>query len=192
MHDFDVLLDLISQNKSIGVGLGLSKHDGFARATVANQNIGKGRKSVLVGATDCQVLHFLGSLILKLEGKINDSRVLLHVVIGDRTDPPWDSGRKEAYLQVIFALTFDKAQNFLDVLFETKFEHLICLIENHSFNVAEINVSTIQVVQNATSCPHKDLTTTFQLLSLLLHRDTTVDSGTRVLHRIVLNLGENL
>jgi hypothetical protein len=42
VHDFDVLLDFISQNKSIGISLGLSKHDGFTCATVANQNISKG------------------------------------------------------------------------------------------------------------------------------------------------------
>jgi hypothetical protein len=43
VHDFDILLDLISQNQSIGIGLGLSKHDSFTRATVAYQDISEGR-----------------------------------------------------------------------------------------------------------------------------------------------------
>lgn len=42
VHHFDVLLDFVSQNKSVRVSLGLSEHDSFACATVANEDVSEG------------------------------------------------------------------------------------------------------------------------------------------------------
>lgn len=94
-------------------------------------------------------------------------------------------------MQIISALTFDKAQDLLDVLFETKFEHLIGFIENDGLNVTEVNITTVKMVQDTTSSAHENFAATFKLLSLFLHRNTTVDSGASVLHRVVLDLLED-
>jgi len=42
VHHFDVLLDFVSQNKSVRVSLGLSEYDSFACATVANEDVSEG------------------------------------------------------------------------------------------------------------------------------------------------------
>lgn len=41
MHDLDVLLDFIREDQTVGVSLGLSKHNRLANSTVANEHVGK-------------------------------------------------------------------------------------------------------------------------------------------------------
>lgn len=91
VHDFDVLLDLVSQNESVSVSLGLSEHDGLALTAVANKHVSQRRETVLVGARDSKMSHLLGGLILEIQSQVNDASAGLHVVVGDGADPPRDS-----------------------------------------------------------------------------------------------------
>ena len=90
------------------------------------------------------------------------------------------------------AEAFDSAKDVFDVLFEAKLEHLIGLVKDDSLNVTEVNVAAIEMVQNATCCAHENFAAIFKLVGLIFHGNTAVDSSTRVLHRVVLNIGEDL
>lgn len=92
VHHLNILLNFISQNKSVCISFCLGKDDGLSLASITNQNISQSRQSVLVGATNSQVLHFLGCLVFKFMSEIDDSSVLLHVVVGNRANPCWDGG----------------------------------------------------------------------------------------------------
>jgi len=63
VHDFDVLLNFVTQDETVGVGLGLSKNNSLAKTSVANKHVSKSRETVLEGAADSQVLHFAGSFV---------------------------------------------------------------------------------------------------------------------------------
>lgn len=94
-------------------------------------------------------------------------------------------------MQVLFALALDEAQDIFNVFLEAELKHLIGLIEDHSLDSGEINVSTVQVIKNATSGSNEDFATTLQLMGLLLNADTAVNGRTSVLQRVMLNLSED-
>jgi hypothetical protein len=74
-----------------------------------------------------------------------------------------DSRGEEAHLKVTtLAEAFDSAKDVFDVLFEAKLEHLIGLVKDDSLNVTEVNVASIEMVQNATCCAHENFATIFK------------------------------
>lgn len=89
MHDLYVLFYLIRQDERIAVSLGLSKDDCFAvYAAIADQNISQRGNSVLEWATDSQVLHVPCGLVLQVLAQVDNSEVLLHVLLRHVPDPP--------------------------------------------------------------------------------------------------------
>ena len=86
VHHLNVVLDLVSENQLIGVGLGLREHDSLARAVgvltspVNYEKIGQDRQSVVERAIDSQVIDSLSCFVLEVFGQINDSVVLLQVL----------------------------------------------------------------------------------------------------------------
>jgi hypothetical protein len=92
VHDFDVLLNFVTQNETVGVSLGLSENNSLAKASVANKHVSKSRKTVLEGAADSQVLHFAGCFVFQVLSQIDYSAGRFHVLVGNLTDPAGDSG----------------------------------------------------------------------------------------------------
>ena len=68
---------------------------------------------------------------------------------------------------------------------------MICLIQDNGLDGRKINISAVQVVEDAACGAHENFAAVAQLLSLLLNRDTSVHRRASVLHRIVLDLAEN-
>jgi hypothetical protein len=93
----------------------LSKHDTLSIAPVANQNVSKGRNPVLEWTTDGKMLHVSGRLVFQILAQVNDSEIFLHVRTCHVSYPPWDSGREETNLNIIFALLVDSHQNLKKV-----------------------------------------------------------------------------
>jgi len=68
---------------------------------------------------------------------------------------------------------------------------LVGLVKNDSLDVAEVDVSAIEMVQNTTCCANENFAAIFKLVSLIFHGNTAIDSSTRVLHRVVLYFRED-
>ena len=89
VHYLYVLFDLIRQDECVAVSLGLSEDNRFAiDASVANQNISQRGNSVLEWATDSQVLHVPCGLVLQILAQVDNSEVLLHVLLRHVSYPP--------------------------------------------------------------------------------------------------------
>ena len=87
MHDLNILLNFVGQNKRVGICLGLGKDNSFTLATVAREDISEGTQTILEGTTDCQVSHGGGRLVLEVLAQIDDPHGLLHMLVGDILDP---------------------------------------------------------------------------------------------------------
>ncbi len=58
--------------------------------------------------------------------------------------------------------------------------------------MSEVDVATLDMVENTASSADKDLDAPFELASLVLYRDTTVYSQGLVLIWVMLNLGKHV
>ena len=90
-------------------------------------------------------------------------------------------------MEVLAALTAHVHQNALNVLLETKLEHLVSLVENDRPHVGEVNVAPLDVVEHAASGSHKNVDTAAQLTRLVLDWHAAVDCEGVVLVGRVLN-----
>ena len=58
--------------------------------------------------------------------------------------------------------------------------------------MSEVDVATLDMVENTACSADKDLDAPFELASLVLYGDTTVDSQGLVLIGVMLNLGKHV
>lgn len=65
-------------------------------------------------------------------------------------------------------------ENALDVLFEAKLKHLVCLVEYHSSHISKVNISAFDVVEHAPSCAYENIDALPQLPCLVLYRNPSV------------------
>lgn len=186
MHDFNVIFDFVTQNKRVGLIFRLSENDDFANTTINYKNVSKCRHAVVDGAIDSQMLHSGCSLVLQILRKIDILYCLLHVLICNIFHPLRNSCREQANLDVVLALLAHGSQNLVNVFFKTELKHLICFIENHCLHVLEVDVSTIDVVENTTSCSNENIDSVSEFSSLIVDGNTTVNSETVELICVVL------
>jgi hypothetical protein len=118
----------------------------------------------------------LSGLVLQVLAEIDDSQVLAHVLVSDISDPSGDGGREEANLELTSTLLLDSVKNFVNIFFESELEHLISLIEHNRFDAAEVNVASLDVIQDTSGGSDKEVDSTSELSGLVLDRHSTVDS----------------
>ena len=53
------------------------------------------------------------------------------------------------------------AQNFLNIFFEAKFEHNVSFIKYNTFQLREVNVTSLNVIKDSTSSSHKEIYSIF-------------------------------
>lgn len=147
----------------------MSKHDTLSIAPVANQNVSKGRNPVLEWTTDGKMLHVSGRLVFQVLAQVNDSEIFLHVRTCHVSYPPWDSGREETNLNIIFALLVDSHQNAFDILFKAEFEHLVSFVKNNCPDLRKVNVASLNMVKDTTCCTDKDVNSSSELSCLIIH-----------------------
>jgi hypothetical protein len=191
VHDLNILLNLVTQDKTVSISLSLSEHDCLAETAVADKHVSESGKTVLERTADGKMLHLARGFILQVLGQVNNSAVRLHVLVGDLTDPGGNGGGKQADLQILAAGALDVHKNALDVLFETKLKHLIGLIEDNSSHLGEINVTALDMVENAASGSNKNVDSTAEFAGLVLNGHTAVDSKRVVLTWVVLDVRED-
>ena len=100
---------------------------------------------------NCQMVDVLCCSLAEVFCKIDYSEITFHVLLSNTFHPIWNGGREQTDLKVSGALLFALFENFLDVFFETKFEHDIGFIKDDCFNVREVNVSSFHVIKDTTS-----------------------------------------
>ena len=176
VHHLDVLLNLVGEDERVSIGFGLGEDDGFAFATVAYQDISQRRQPVLERTRDSQMTDRPRRLILKVLTQINNPQITLHVLRSDVTHPARNSRGEETNLEVFGALAADCFQDLVYVLLESELEHLISLVQHDRLNVAEVDVTALNMVEHATRRPHKEVDAAAQFARLVLHGDASVDS----------------
>lgn len=64
MHNFDVLLNFVSQNERVAVSLCLREYNRLAvDASIADQDVSQSGNTVLEGTADCEMLYITGGLV---------------------------------------------------------------------------------------------------------------------------------
>jgi len=74
----------------------------------------------------------------------------------------------------------------LDIFFESLLEHLVGLVQNDWLKVVELEVSSVDVIENSSCSADEKVDTASQLSSLLFNGDTAVNCKDSVLILIVL------
>lgn len=62
------------------------------------------------------------------------------------SNPTGNSGWEKADLEVFATSTFNMHQNFVNIFFEPKFQHLVSLIQDNSLHIGEVNVSSFDMI----------------------------------------------
>ena len=76
----------------------------------------------------------------------------------------------------------------VNILFETEFEHLVSLIQDDSLQVSEVDVASVDVIEDSPCGAYKDVNTVPKLSDLVFNVDTSVHSDDSKLILIVLEL----
>ena len=74
----------------------------------------------------------------------------------------------------------------VDFLLEALLQHLICFIENDCLNAAEVNVSSLDVIENSTARSHEEVDSASEGSGLVVDGNTSVDGQGLELIRVVL------
>jgi len=91
VHDLNVLLDPIGQKQLIGLILRRGKHDSLATA-VADEDVSKGCRAVVVRHVDGEVLDCFGRLVFEVLNQVDETVVGLKEDIANVRNPPRNSG----------------------------------------------------------------------------------------------------
>lgn len=88
-----------------------------------------------------------------------------------------DRGREQTNLEsLLVACLSHLSENFVDVLFEAEFEHLISFVKHQSLDTTEVDVSSVDVIENSTSRSNEEINSVPELSGLILNVDSSVDS----------------
>jgi len=132
------------------------------------------------------VLHSLRCFVLKVFYQINFGVVRLQEGLGNGLDPLRDSSREHEALQVLKSRTLNCVDNKGDILFETKVEHLISLVENGIFEDREIEIFALDMVNDTPTSADENVNAASELVRLIMDVAATIDSENVVLMFVVL------
>ena len=132
------------------------------------------------------MLHSLRCFVLKVFYQINFGVVRLQEGLGNGLDPLRDSGREHEALQVLKSRTLNCVDNKGDILFETKVEHLISLVENGIFEDREIEIFALDMVNDTPTSADENVNAASELVRLIMDVAATIDSENVVLMFVVL------
>lgn len=132
------------------------------------------------------MLHSLRCFILKVFYQINFGVVRLQEGLGNGLDPLRDSGREHEALQVLKSRTLNCVDNKGDILFETKVEHLISLVENGIFEDREIEIFALDMVNDTPTSADENVNAASELVRLIMDVAATIDRENVVLMFVVL------
>lgn len=192
MHDLDVFLDLIRKKQLVGFSLSRTENDSLSNTTINDQDVCECADAVLPGAVNGEMIHSTRCLVLQVLREINGLKLRRKELASHIFYPEGDGSREKKSLDVLWRLFFDIVHNLFYILLEAKLEHLVSLVQDDSSHVREVEVLSLNMVENSTSGANEDVNTPSELISLLVNRNTTVHSEDIVLLLIVLKCVELL
>jgi hypothetical protein len=136
------------------------------------------------------VADLFGSLVLQVLTEIDNSESFAHVLVGDISHPPRDSGGEQANLKLVLIGLLNTSKDFVDIFLKSKLEHLVGFIENNSLNATEINVASLKMVKDTASSTNEEIDSTSEISGLVLDRHSTVDSKSTVFRLMMLQSTE--
>ena len=80
-------------------------------------------------------------------------------------------------------------ENFVNILFEAQLEHLIGFIKNETLQTREVNVASLDVIEDSSCGSNKDIDTLSELSNLLVNINSTIYSHNFELIFIMLQFG---
>lgn len=189
MHDLAMVLQVVSHAKLISVFLRGSENNHLSVSHVARQNFVDSFDSLMPSALNGKMSYFLRGLVGQILGKIDKLEVIFHVFSGDFIDPLGKGCREKAHLEVFLVDDLGSfIQDLLDILLEAHVEHDISLVEHESFQLREVDVLSLDMVEHSAGGSHEQVNSCLQLACLVLDTDTSVNGDDRELSWIVLQL----
>ena len=101
------------------------------------------------------------ALICKVLSQVHCFQIPFHVLICNIANPGWHCCRKKTNLKITSLLLANDAQNFLNVLLETEFEHLVSFIEYDCLYVRKVDVTSFDMIKHTSCCTNKDFNALF-------------------------------
>lgn len=80
-------------------------------------------------------------------------------------------------------------QNEFDILFETKLEHDISLVQNDGLEIRKVNIASIDVILDPSGGTDKQIDTLLELIGLAIDANSTIHRHNLELGWMVLQLG---
>ena len=122
---------------------------------------------------ECIRLSAHGSLVIVLLnsihspvlcGDFDDCRILLELFCDCHNFRGHGSGKQ-------YSLPFFRhsGQDGLNVLPEAHVEHFICLVQDHGFQILQLEGAPVHVIHNPSRCAHYNVCATFQITNLPIH-----------------------
>lgn len=109
------------------------------------------------------------SFVLNILCEVEYHMIGSHVSSCNVLDPEWDCSRKHQNLELVISVLSTRRQNFFNFIFESKLEHLIGFIKNNTFEIAEVNVTSLHMIQNSSNSSNKNIDTMLKLPGLIFH-----------------------
>ena len=130
------------------------------------------------------------SFILKFNSEIDDTKTRLHMSGGNIFHPPRNGRGEKKDLEVLATLTSAFSKDLVNFFLEALLEHLIGFIKDNSLKGGEVNVTSLNMVENATASSDEEVDTTAQSSSLIINVHTSIDSKRIELSIVMLQLGQ--
>ena len=96
-------------------------------------------------------------------------------LVGDLLNPSRDGCGEHKTLKVFQASRLNLVYDEDDVFFEAEIQHLISLIQDSVFQVREVKVLALDMVNDTAASTNENIDTTSQLVGLLVDVATSVD-----------------
>ena len=103
------------------------------------------------------MLDFLSCLFLQIFNKIDEAIAFSQELSSNLLHPIGYGGREHEGLHVLRPSCFNGAHNGLNVFLETHVEHSISFIEYRIFQQAEVEILTLDVILDTTSCAYENV-----------------------------------
>lgn len=138
---------------------------------------------------DGEMIDLPCCFVFEVLSQIDNFESPLHVLSRNVSNPTWDGCWKEQNLHVFGHCFFDACQNGVDIFLESQLEHDIGLIQHDSFQVFEVDISSLDVVKNTASRSNQDIDTLSELSSLIIDTNATINCQYFEFVIVVLQLG---
>ena len=189
VENLDFVFEMRTLDDFVGLLFSLGKDNGFSfQADVDEKEVGEGGESVVLWASDGEMLDIFGGLVLEVSGEVEIFVASIEEFFSHSSNPSRHGGAEHDELRGMFLSDF--VHKPFDVFLESHVHHLVCLIKDDSLDPIERDVSSLHMVQHSSSSSHEELNSSSELVCLGMDRDTSINGQNLVFLVVVLELLE--